>query len=263
MLLFVCVFLAVAELLTLNGYLRERRQRHGRNREEPRPIPVVALEEIDPVFRSGIYGPALETEVSFIGRGPIGVQGSTSDAEAWILAVLAKRALRLFEFGTCTGRTAYLWARNSPPNAHVITLTLPPDGREAYQEDADDTATDTATALSESAFTQFIYTGTPAAAKIEQLFGDSKRLDVTPWAGQCDVVFVDGSHAYSYVKSDSEKALTLARPGGLVLWHDYEGPAHSPGVYKALNELHQQLRLVHIAGTMLVAYRRPVTAGPH
>lgn len=257
---FVTVIFGVAELLTLKLYLQERRERQRRNWARASSIPVVPLEEVDPIFRPGAFGPGLQTEVSFVGRGPIDVQGSTSDGEAWILAALAKRALRLFEFGTCTGRTAYLWARNSPPDARIITLTLPPDGRAAYQREGADADTDTATALSESAFATFLYTGSPAETKIEQLFGDSKALDVSRWAGQCDVVFVDGSHAYSYVMSDSEKALVLVRPGGIVLWHDYAGPDHSPGVYRALNELHEQLPLVRIAGTMLVAFRRPVTS---
>jgi predicted O-methyltransferase YrrM len=185
------------------------------------------------------------------------VQGSTSDAEAWILAVLAKNAKCLFEFGTCTGRTAYLWARNSPPEARVITLTLAPDALNEYRHDAADDPSDTASALSESAYTRFYYSGTPEAAKIDQLFGDSKMLDISRWEGECDLVFVDGSHAYSYVKSDSQKALTLVRPGGLVLWHDYAGEEHSPGVYRALNELREQLPLVRIPETMLVAYRCP------
>jgi hypothetical protein len=71
-------------------------------------------------------------------------------------------------------------------------------------------------------------------------------------------VFVDGSHAYSYVVSDSERALRLVSPGGLVLWHDYAGPRHSPGVYRALNELAERLPLVRITGTALAVYRRPV-----
>lgn len=212
---------------------------------------------MDPIFKPGPFGPGLETEVHFLGRGPIHVQGSTSDAEAWILSVLAKRARCLFEFGTCTGRTAYLWARNSPVDARVITLTLAPDALNEYRQDAADDPGDTASALSESAYTSFYYSGTPDAAKVEQLFGDSKDLDLSRWAGQCDLVFVDGSHAYSYVKSDSEKALTLVRPGGLVLWHDYAGEEHSPGVYRALNELREQLPLVRIVETMLVVYRRP------
>jgi predicted O-methyltransferase YrrM len=260
-LIFLTALLALAEAVTLNAYLRERRTRRQNRRPAPPPtptppIPAVTADAVDPIFRHGAYGPGVETEVAFISKGPLGVQGSTSDVEAWILAVLAKRARCLFEFGTCTGRTAYLWARNSPSDARIITLTLAPDELNTYRQDAADDAGDTASALSESAYTSFLYSGTPVAAKVEQLFGDSKSLDVSRWAGQCDLVFVDGSHAYSYVKSDSERALALVRPGGLVLWHDYAGPSHSPGVYQALNELAERLPLVRIEGTMLAAYRR-------
>jgi hypothetical protein len=73
------------------------------------------------------------------------------------------------------------------------------------------------------------------------------------------VVFVDGSHAYSYVVSDTAKALRMVRPGGLVLWHDYS--PECPGVFRALNELTARLPLVHIAGTTLVACRMDVRAG--
>jgi predicted O-methyltransferase YrrM len=113
-------------------------------------------------------------------------------------------------------------------------------------------------ALRESSHTEFLYSDTPAAAKVEQLFADSKALDVSQWAGRCDLVFVDGSHAHSYVVSDSAKALELVAPGGVVLWHDYAGPRHAPGVYRALNELATRLPLVRLEGTTLVAYRRPV-----
>jgi predicted O-methyltransferase YrrM len=225
------------------------------------PVQPVLPEAIDPVFRPGSMGPTLDTEVSFVGRGPYVVEGGTSDSEAWILAVLAKHAQRLFEFGTCTGKTAYLWARNAPPTAHIITITLAPDDVADYKAEATDDTRDTEYAVRESSHTSFMYTGTDVAPKIEQLFGDSKTLDVSPWAGTCDVVFVDGSHAYSYVKSDSEKALRLVRPGGLVLWHDYAGPGHSPGVYRAVTELAKTHAVVRIQGTALAAYRRPdVTA---
>jgi len=171
---------------------------------------------------------------------------------------VAKRAKRLFEFGTCTGKTAYLWARNAPPDARVTTLTLAPEHHAAYQSSPEDDPEETQIALHESEFASFLYSGTDVESKIEQLYGDSKALDVRPWAGTCDVVFVDGSHAYSYVVSDSAKALELVRPGGLVLWHDYGGRRHSPGVYRALNELAKRLPLVRIDGTKLVAFRRPL-----
>jgi predicted O-methyltransferase YrrM len=141
-------------------------------------------------------------------------------------------------------------------------VTLAPDHLDAYRREETDSATDVAFALNESAYTAFLYSGSDAEQKVQQLFGDSKTLDVGRWAGTCDLVFVDGSHAYSYVVSDSAKALELVAPGGLVLWHDYAGPRHSPGVYRALNELAERVPLVRLAGTTLVAYRRPRAGEP-
>ena len=248
----------VIAVAVLSAHLvRERRTRKRTNFTGNWPVQAVLPEEIDPVFRPDRFGPGRNTEVRFLGRGPYVVDGGTSDAEAWILAVLARRASCLFEFGTCTGKTAYLWARNSPPDARIVTLTLAPEDRDAQTAGATDDARDVAYAVRESHYSAFIYTDTDVAHKVEQLFGDSKTFDTTPWAGRCDVVFVDGSHAYSYVVSDSVKALELVRPGGLVLWHDYAGPGHSPGVYRALNELATRLPLVRIKGTALAAYRKP------
>ena len=250
----------VAALVLAIGHLRHRAVRKQRNLFGEWPIRRVPPEAVDPVLRPGPFGPTRETEVAFIGRGPYVVDGGTSDAEAWILAVLAKRARRMFEFGTCTGKTAYLWARNSPADARVVTVTLAPDHLGDYTQEATDDPMDVQFALKESSHTEFLYSDSPVASKVEQLFADSKALDVSTWAGRCDLVFVDGSHAYSYVVSDSEKALELVAPGGLVLWHDYAGPRHASGVYRALNELAQRLPLVRIEGTTLVAYRRPAEA---
>lgn len=238
--------------------LRQRGVRKQRNVFGEWPIQRVSPERVDPRFAPGPFGPTRETEVAFIGRGPYVVDGGTSDAEAWILAVLAKNARLMFEFGTCTGKTAYLWARNSPPDARVVTVTLAPDHLGDYRQEATDDPLDVKFALRESSHTDFLYSNSDAASKVEQLFSDSKQLDVSAWAGRCDLVFVDGSHAYSYVVSDSERAIQLVAPGGLVLWHDYAGPRHAPGVYRALNELSARLPLVRLEGTTLVAYRRPM-----
>lgn len=258
MLLHTVLYLVLAVAIIPLGLrvLRDRAQRKQRNLFGPWPIPVVSLAEVDAMFRPGEFGPSLDTEVSFLGRGALEVPGGTSDAEAWVLAVLAKRARTMFEFGTCTGKTAYLWAVNSPEDARVVTLTLPPQGRGSYARTTEDSAHDTDAALSESVFERFVYTGTKAEPKIEQLFADSKAFDTSPWRERCDVVFVDGSHAYSYVKNDSGKAIELVKPGGLVLWHDYLGPKHSPGVYRALNELATRLPLKRIAGTSFVVWRK-------
>lgn len=231
--------------------LRARQRQRGIFRRWP--IPKVLVEELDRRFRPDELGATRAAEVTYLGRGTIRVPGGTSDTEAWILAVLAKGARRLFEFGTCTGKTAYLWARNQPPDGTVTTLTLAPDQHDAYQAATNDDPVAEHYAKQESRFTRFLYSGTDVEGRVRQLYGDSKQFDDTPYAGTCDVVFVDGSHARSYVVSDSAKALRMVRPGGLVLWHDYSPEA--PGVFGALNELARRLPLMHIQGTTLVAFR--------
>lgn len=249
--------LLVLLLAASYGYFWERAKRKQRGIFGPWPIKKVRVADVDPAFVQEQLGPSLTTEVAIVGGADtMMVPGATSDAEAWILAVLGKPARLMFEFGTCTGRTTYLWARNSPPDARVITLTLKPGEFSAYQRERGDSAGETRVALQESAFDRFYYTDTAVASKVTQLFGDSKAFDESPWVGQCDLVFVDGSHALSYVLSDSRKALRLVRPGGLVLWHDYKG-RRIPGVYKGLNQLARELPLVHIANTSFVAYRKP------
>ena len=257
----VAIFLLAALLAVVTAQwlvLRAHHRQRGIFRRWP--VPKVNLEEIDPRFLPAEFGPTLATEVTFMGRGTIAVPGGTSDTEAWILAVLAHGARRLFEFGTCTGKTAYLWAGNLPAGGEVVTLTLSPADVASYQPAAGDDAVAEQYARQESRFSRFLYTGTPVEDRIIQLYGDSKRFDESAYARSCDVVFVDGSHARSYVLSDSEKALRMVRPGGLVLWHDYS-PA-CPGVFAALNALARRLPLRHIRGTTLVAHRATLSSPP-
>jgi hypothetical protein len=241
-------------------FVRYRRRLHRMQGKLRWPIRTVDPGEFDDAFAVDELGPAPAGEAVVLGG--TAASGGTSDREAWILAVLAKRAHRLFEFGTCAGYTTYVWARNSPADAEIATLTLPPDSEALYQAAAGDSRKAAVSALHESRFTQFRYSGTPLEAKVHQLFGDSKVFDETPYLGSCDLIFVDGSHAYSYVRSDTAKALRMIKPGGVILWHDYQGPSGSTsGVYRYLNELSQSLPLVHLRGTTLIAYRAPASAG--
>jgi len=216
-------------------------------------IPLVRLDEFHEVFAQTGLGLNPETEVSFIGCW---VTGGTSCFESWVLSVLAKQATSLFEFGTCSGKTTYLWAKNSPADARIITLTLGKNQHADYLAGREDNRLAALTALAESAFDRFIYSGTPVEHKITQLFGDSKRFDETPYLKQCDLIFIDGSHAYSYVKNDTEKALRMLREGGLLLWHDYRyRNVETRGVRRYLDELSETLPLIRLYETSIVAYR--------
>ena len=175
------------------------------------------------------------------------------------LAVLALAASdvpagnEIVEIGTFDGRTALNLAINAPPGVSIATLDLPADQPSALEIEASERR----------------YVDKPApgarlrscggpwrvyAERVAQLSGDSATFDWSPHVGRAGLVFVDGSHAYDYVRKDSETAMRLVRPGGVVLWHDY---GVWPGVNQALEEIDARLGLglVHIAGTSLVFWR--------
>jgi hypothetical protein len=254
----VVLVLAVALRVIARHYARYRLARREEGRGKPWLLPRVPVRALDPAFETDpLLGYTQRAEASLICLGPVSVVGVTSDYEAWILAVLSRSALTMFEFGTCTGRTTYLWARNSPRKARVYTLTLNPAHARYYKPAAEDDAQDQSDALAETSSERYLYTGTDVEHKITQLYGDSKTFDASQFLQACDLVFVDGSHARSYVASDSEKALQMVKPGGLILWHDYRGPHRSSGVFETLNELGKRIPLMHIEGTSLVLHRAP------
>lgn len=249
----LAAILAVVSVYAASFGWRERRRRRGRPLFDRSPVRLVDPCEIDPVFAVTELGPIRDSEVALIGDA--GAHASTSTTEAWILCALARRARTIFEFGTCTGRTTYLLARNAPTDAVIATITLSPETVAAYRPDPSDpdSAHWAEIARGESVYRSFYYEGTEVARKVQQILGDSKAFDETPWAGRCDLVFVDGSHAYSYVKNDSEKALRMARPGGFVIWHDFSPDC--AGVWRYLNELGRTRELLHIRGTRLAVAR--------
>lgn len=237
-----------------NKIISDKEDRKMKGVLRPWPVPRRSIEEFDPRFRTGPLGPDRRTEMRFISG--YRVEGGIGDFESWILCNLAKTAQNIFELGTCTGKTTYLLAANSPPDTRITTLTLDPRTAAAYRPGEGDESSAKVSAMNESRFADFFYSGTPEQAKITQLFGDSKAFDETPYRGKFDLIFVDGSHAQSYVESDSRKALEMIKKGGTIIWHDYRGPRHTKGVFRALNRLNKELPLVHIAGTSFVAYRK-------
>jgi predicted O-methyltransferase YrrM len=156
----------------------------------------------------------------------------------------------IVEIGTFDGRTALNLAINARPGVSIATLDLPADQASALAiEDSERRYVDKpapGARLRSCGGPWRVY-----AERVVQLRGDSATFDWSPHHGRAGLVFVDGSHAYDYVRKDSETAMRLVRPGGVVLWHDY---GVWPGVNQALEELEASLGLglVHIAGTSLV-----------
>jgi predicted O-methyltransferase YrrM len=53
----------------------------------------------------------------------------------------------------------------------------------------------------------------------------------------CDAVFIDGDHSEAAVTHESILARELVRPGGIIVWHDFNNPAVE--VTKALTKLYE------------------------
>jgi predicted O-methyltransferase YrrM len=59
-----------------------------------------------------------------------------------------------------------------------------------------------------------------------------------------DLVFIDAGHTYDYVKRDTDQALTMLRPGGVIVWHDCFQVLH-PDVTRRLCELAEEGMAIH------------------
>lgn len=154
---------------------------------------------------------------------------------AGLLASIAKAigARRVFEFGTFLGATSIGVARLCP-SLTVTTLDVPQE----LELDFGQLEEGSGIAISDPhLFTRGSKRGSlivgPGSERVTQLREDSANFDPSPFAGSFDLVYIDASHTYSAVRSDSEKAFVMLKAHGAILWDDYS----YPGVWMYLNEL--------------------------
>lgn len=178
--------------------------------------------------------------------------GNVKLDELIVISAIAQslQARKLFEFGTFDGLTTWHLASNCGPMARIWTLDLPLDhpARKAVGHDR------RVGKISGTMVGQH-FQGTAEQQQIEQLFGDSLQFDPSPYRQQMDFVFVDAGHGYENVRKDTESALEMTRPGGVILWHDYS--RWWPGVQRVLDNLSRRLPVFRIAGTSLGALQVP------
>jgi len=185
-----------------------------------------------------------------------GIDGVTVDGPVWRHCPLVLGALAMllecesvFEFGTFRGDTAWLLAHNLP-SARIYTLDLSGPG-EVDTAELELTDPEYFTTWDRGAR----FRGTPEARRIHQLFGDTATFDFAPFSGKMDLVYIDASHSYSYVRSDTEAAFGLLSETGTIVWDDY---TYYPGIYAYLNEIAPSLDgpIYHLLGTRLALYSR-------
>lgn len=125
----------------------------------------------------------------------------------------ARAPRRHLEFGTWEGFGATLVASHSP--AEIWTLNLPDgelaaDGIPLYADG--DAGHKIGWKYRDAGYSQ----------RIHQVLCDSRTFDTRPFEPAFfDTVLIDGGHTPDVVENDTEKALRVLRPGGLMVWHDF------------------------------------------
>lgn len=175
--------------------------------------------------------------------------GNVSFTELQYISKIVKfnKPKTIFEIGTFDGRTTLNIALNAP-DAKIYTLDLPKQkiAKTKFRVKTGDL--------------EFInknqsgirFIGTDAGKRITQFYADSAQFDYSKFENSIDLVFIDGSHTYDYVISDTLAAMKLLRnKKGVIIWHDYGWYE----VIKALNEFYLKggvfANLKNVQGTSL------------
>jgi predicted O-methyltransferase YrrM len=178
------------------------------------------------------------------------VVGSSVDVfELAVLCAFVKQrnAKNILEIGTFHGNTTLNLAANSPADARITTVDLPIQwsGQMALENPLD---TYNPCDREKVGWQIKEIKESPYAGKVRQVFADSASLDWGTLDGPFDLVFIDGCHAYDYVRRDTANALAHTKPDGIILWHDYGNKAD---VARAVDEYSAGLDIHVLQGTRL------------
>lgn len=167
--------------------------------------------------------------------------------EVFILCSIAKfvHAKKIIEVGTFDGNTTLNLAINSPADAHITTIDLPPDWKGDYEIKIPElykNVTDRDTVGRQYKEHK------ECLPKITQVFGDSAKINWEEIGAPFDFVFIDGCHHYEYVLKDTQNALKHTVPGGIIVWHDY---GMVKDVSQVVDQTAKSMNIYSIRGTRL------------
>lgn len=146
-------------------------------------------------------------------------------------AVALSQPKTAFEIGTYRGYRTALMASQAL-DCQIYTLDLPPDAA------LNDVVTDMHLIEHSKSVLGESFRGKSWEKRITQLFGDSMEFDFSPYTGKMDLIYIDGSHSWEYVVSDTHNAVDMCRPeGGLIVWDDYGSQRAEYGVTRYLEGL--------------------------
>jgi predicted O-methyltransferase YrrM len=179
-------------------------------------------------------------------------QGGTT-AEEYVLLAGITRHLRpktVFEIGTFDGFTASVFLLNTPPEATVYSLDLPPDYQSEGSTEAKGRIAFDAELIRRRQLASLVYE-LHLEGRFRQLLGNSLDFDPEPYRDTIELGFVDGAHDYEFVKNDTEKMAVMMRARGLVFWHDYGGSGRYRPLSRYLEDLGCKIPVSRVVGTTL------------
>jgi predicted O-methyltransferase YrrM len=167
-------------------------------------IPVIDIKSVLSRLQKASGGPidrvVMNPKLRGVGSGSVGEMAALS------ALVAAKRPKNILEFGTCDGcSTWHLWA-NAGPDTIITTIDLPSGVKAAGSTDE---------GLQGVGKRPFL----PVDPRVRLVEADS-RLWTPEIPGGVDFCFIDAGHSYECVKNDTEKALSVLKHNGVILWHD-------------------------------------------
>lgn len=171
--------------------------------------------------------------------------------EAYVLAAITRHLAprNVFEIGTYRGASTLLIAQQAGSACRLYTLDMPPGPGELALAGLEEDPPDAETSRIGERFR-----GSSEEQQITQLYGDSATFDFSPYAGKIDLVFIDGSHSYDYVRNDTRRALEMLSPMGTILWDDCA--RSNPDVIRALDGYAASMPISRISGTRFALYSR-------
>lgn len=133
------------------------------------------------------------------------------DAESILTICCNINAINILEIGTAFGDTTLLLAMNAP-NATIHTINIPPDEAKIGKGGKNITA-----AFSEKEIGKAFKD--KGLKNINQIYVNTATWK--PDIGEIDFAFIDGCHDKKFVINDTIKILKFLKPGGFILWHDF------------------------------------------
>lgn len=179
-----------------------------------------------------------------------GIETPLDELAYLALITSIKSPKNIFEIGTFRGRTALNFALNSPEKCTVYTLDLPPDKKNSGMIDASKNDK----IIIQKSNPNIEYAGKDVEVKIRQIYGDSTEFDFSPYYNRIDIVFIDGAHHYDAVKSDTENALKMVKPNGMIIWHDFAIYGDYNDVTRAILDCIPSEKIIQIDSTSIAIY---------